>query len=52
MTDIHYLSNKEAKKLFPFNVDSSKTFANNYLIDVRDAIWENGRGGDRKYDSR
>ena len=44
MTDIHYLPKKGAKKLVPFNVDSSKTFANNYHIDVRDAICEHGRG--------
>ena len=47
MTDIHYLPYKEAKKLFPFNLDSSKTFANNNLIDVRDAICEHGRGEQR-----
>ena len=47
MTDIHYLPNKEEKKLFPFDVDSSKTFANNNLTYVRDTIWECGRGGQK-----
>ena len=54
MTDIHYLPNKEGKKLFLFNVDSSKTLRLSLttILLMCETLFANMDGGDRKYDIR